>query len=56
MRISVTLDSDVARDLKKLMAKDRLKFKDAVNQTLLRGLSALEEAEKTEPLPRTTRR
>ncbi len=45
MRFTVTLDPDVAKDLKKLMSTDKLKFKDAVNQTLVRGFSALEAAE-----------
>ena len=46
MRFTVTLDPDVAKDLKKLMSKNKLKFKDAVNQTLVRGFNALEAAEK----------
>jgi mRNA-degrading endonuclease RelE of RelBE toxin-antitoxin system len=45
MRFTVTLDSDVAKDLRKLMAKDKLKFKEALNQPLQRGLSALEASE-----------
>ena len=52
MRFTVTLDADVAADLQKLMSKNKLKFKDAVNQTLVRGLIALEAAEKAEK-PRT---
>jgi hypothetical protein len=42
MRFTVTLDSDVALNLKKLMAVERLTFKDAVNQTMVRGFSLLE--------------
>jgi hypothetical protein len=38
MRITVTLDPDVAKNLKKLMLKDELTFKEAVNKTLLLGL------------------
>jgi hypothetical protein len=45
MRFTVTLDPDVATGLKKLMSKDKLKFKDAVNQTLVRGLGALDAAD-----------
>jgi mRNA-degrading endonuclease RelE of RelBE toxin-antitoxin system len=52
MRFTVTLDPDVAKDLKRLMSKNKLKFKDAVNQTLVRGLSALDAVEKGEQ-PRT---
>jgi mRNA-degrading endonuclease RelE of RelBE toxin-antitoxin system len=48
MRFTVTLDADVEKSLKRLMSKDKLKFKQAVNQTLLRGFSALEAAEKGE--------
>jgi hypothetical protein len=44
MRFIVTLDPDVALDLKKLMA-EKLAFKDAVNQTMLSGLHALEREE-----------
>jgi hypothetical protein len=39
MRFTVTLDADVAKNLKKLMSKDKLTFKEAVNKTMLRGLS-----------------
>jgi mRNA-degrading endonuclease RelE of RelBE toxin-antitoxin system len=48
MRFTVTFDPDVAKDLKKLMSKNQLKFKDAANRKLLRGLIALEAAEKAE--------
>ena len=47
MRFNVTLDADVALNLKKLMATEKLTFKDAVNQTLLRGLQELERQEKS---------
>jgi hypothetical protein len=50
MRFTVTLDPDVEKSLKRLMSKDKLKFKQAVNQTLVRGLSALEAAERGEHL------
>jgi hypothetical protein len=46
MRFTVTLDPDVATGLKKLMSKDKLKFKEAVNQTIVRGLSALDAADR----------
>ena len=49
MRFTVTLDPDVALDLKKLTAAEKLTFKDAVNQTMLRGLHALEQHEKENP-------
>jgi hypothetical protein len=42
----VTLDPDVAKNLKRLMSKDKLTFKDAVNQTLMHGLKALDPAYK----------
>jgi hypothetical protein len=42
MRFTVTLDPDVALDLKRLMAAEKLSFKDAVNQTMLRGFQVLE--------------
>jgi hypothetical protein len=48
MRFTVTLDPDVEKSLKRLMSKDKLKFKQAVNQTLVRGLSALEAAQRAE--------
>jgi len=46
MRITVTLDPDVALNLKKLMTAEKLAFKDAVNHTMVRGLRALERQEK----------
>jgi hypothetical protein len=52
MRFTVTLDADVTLNLKKLMAAEKLTFKDAVNQTLLRGLRELERHERS----RKTRR
>ncbi len=45
MRITTTLDPDVVLALKKLMAAENLSFKDAVNQTLVVGLRAIEEDE-----------
>jgi hypothetical protein len=48
MRFTVTLDHDVALDLKKVMAAEKLSFKDAVNQTMLRGFDALERQKKKE--------
>ena len=39
MCLTVTLDPDVAKDLRKLMLKDELTFKEAVNKTPQRGLS-----------------
>ncbi len=46
MRFTVTLDSDVTLNLKKLMAAEKLTFKDAVNQTIVRGLRVLERQER----------
>lgn len=46
MRFTVTLDPDVAMNLKKPMAAEKLTFKKAVNQSLLRGLHALDRQEK----------
>ena len=46
MRVKTTRDTDVATNLKKLMARDGLTFKEAVNQTLSRGLRQLDAADK----------
>ena len=42
MRITVTLEPDVALRLKKKMAEEKLTLKDAVNRTLRAGLEAPE--------------
>lgn len=47
MRFTVTLDLDVAMNLKKLMTVENLTFKHAVNQALLRGLRELERQERS---------
>jgi hypothetical protein len=41
MRVTVTLDPDVAKDIKKLMLIEGATFKEVVNKTLLRGLNVL---------------
>ncbi len=55
MRFTVTLDPDVDTGLRKLMSKENLKFKDAVNLTLGRGLRVLDAAKKADQ-PKTTKR
>jgi hypothetical protein len=45
VRITTTLDPDVVSAIKKLMTTENLSFKDAVNQMLVLGLRAIEEAE-----------
>jgi hypothetical protein len=47
MRFTVTLDPDVALDLKKLMAAERLTFKGAVNQTMLWGFTRWSNSKRT---------
>jgi len=40
MRTTITLDPDVARDVKRRMAEDGLSFKQVVNDGLRRGFAA----------------
>ena len=49
MRTTLTLDPDVAENLKKKMHEDGLGLKEALNQTLRAGLQA---AKSSKPLPR----
>jgi hypothetical protein len=43
MRTTITLDEDVAAQLRRLMRERELTFKDAVNTTLRAGLGATRE-------------
>lgn len=47
MRTTLTLDPDVAMKLKKVMAREKITLKRAVNETLRAGL----RARKMKPLP-----
>ncbi len=40
MRTTVTLDDDVLRELRRLMKAEDRSFKDALNETVRRGLAA----------------
>ena len=44
MRTTVTLDADVARDLRDLAHRRRESFKSVINEILRRGLAASERA------------
>jgi len=50
MRTTLTLDTDVSVELEALRRKQGLSLKDAVNDTLRRGLRAMAEGDK----PRST--
>jgi len=49
MRTSLTLDADVSVALEALRRKQGLSLKDAVNDTLRRGLRAMAEGDKPRP-------
>ena len=49
MRTTLTLDPDVAMKLKKSMAENKITFKEAVNQTLRRGMKAAAKEKKRAP-------
>jgi hypothetical protein len=49
MRTTLTLEDDVARRLKDLARRHRQSFKDVVNNTLRRGLTAQDAMEPGEP-------
>jgi hypothetical protein len=49
MRTTVTLDPDVAMNIKKRMAEKQLTFKQTVNQTLRDGLKASAKEKKKAP-------
>jgi hypothetical protein len=49
MRTTVTLDPDVAMNIKKRMADKNLSFKETLNQTLRHGLKVVEKEKKRAP-------
>lgn len=49
MRTTLTLDPDVAMKLKKSMAENKITFKEAVNQTLRRGMKVAAKEKKRAP-------
>ena len=46
MRTTLTLESDVAAKLKRLVRRSHITFKEAVNRALRCGLTVLEEPDK----------
>jgi hypothetical protein len=50
MRTTLTLDQDVSAELEALRRKHGLSLKDAVNDTLRRGLRAIAEGEQSRPV------
>jgi hypothetical protein len=54
MRTTITLDEDVAIEIKQLCAKQGVRFKLVVNQALRAGLRALQEPENGEGEPYRT--
>jgi hypothetical protein len=53
MRTTLTLDADVAATLKRVLAKEGLTLKEAVNEAMRRGFGAMEEPEPKIPPYRT---
>jgi hypothetical protein len=53
MRITVTLEDDVAKQLHEVMRKRNASFKQVVNETLSDGLRALSQPQKSKPRQRT---